>query len=132
MTTPRSKIWFHEYRRNGPRAAESEQLHDEVLNRWSNGCTKSEIAADLEIDKHTVRRITWMARKSGDPRGFAKTKPILQTQMECQSVLELYREQYIVRGLAKAFSLSHSQVETALRSIASELQNQKEPVDANS
>jgi hypothetical protein len=122
MTTPRSKIWFHEFRPGGPRAAESQALHNQVLDLWADHKTKREIATMLEIDIHTVRKITWAARKAGDPRGFAQTKPLLlSTSFSSHSVLDIYREQYIVRGLARAFEVPHAQVEAALRAIADEL-----------
>jgi len=125
MTTPRSKIWFHEFRPGGPRAAESDELHNQVLDMWAKGKTKAEIATMLDIDKHTVRKVTWKARKNGDPRGFAKTEPImLSTSFSSHSVLEIYREQYIVRGLARAFEVPHAQVEAVLRAMRNELETE--------
>jgi hypothetical protein len=117
MPTPRSRIWFHEFRRSGPRFAESQALHEQVLNLWAEGKTKAEIAALLDIDPQTVRKITWRARQAGDERAFARTKPILATTFTSRSVLELYREQYIVRGLAQAFEVPHAQMEELLRAI---------------
>lgn len=122
MTTPRSRIWFHEFRPNGPRAAESADLHNQILDLWAKGKTKAEIAHMLDIDRHTVRKVTWKARKDGDPRGFAKTRPILSTSFSSHSVLDVYQEQYIVRGLARAFEVPHAQVEAILRAIAAELE----------
>lgn len=122
MTTPRSKIWFHEFRPNGPRAAESEELHDLILNMWAQGKTKAEIADMLEIDRHTVRKVTWKARKDGDPRGFAKTERIaMQTSFSSHSVLELYNEQYFIRGLARALTVPHAQIEAIIRTMTDEL-----------
>ena len=123
MPTPRSKIWFHEFRPGGPRAAESEELHNQILDQWANGKTKAEIADMLDIDRHTVRKVTWKARKNGDPRGFAKTQPImLQTSFSSHSVLDVYKEQYVIRGLARAFEVPHAQVEAVLRKLSSELE----------
>lgn len=122
MSTPRSKIWFHEFRPNGPRAAESAELHNQVLDLWAQNRTKAEIADMLNIDRHTVRKITWRARKSGDPRGFRQTKPIvLSTHFSSHSVLEVYQEQYVIRGLARAFEVSHAEVEAVMREIVEEL-----------
>jgi len=121
MTTPRSKIWFHEFRPGGPRASESQELHNQILDLWAQGKTKAEIATMLEIDKHTVRKITWKARKDGDERGFAKTRPVLTTSFSSHSVLDVYQEQYIIRGLARAFEVSHAEMEAVLRRIAGEL-----------
>jgi hypothetical protein len=126
MTTPRSRIWFHEFRPGGPRAAESQALHSQILDLWAAGKTKAEIATMLQIDKHTVRKVTWKARHQGDPRGFARSKPVLSTSFSSHSVLELYREQYIVRGLARAFEVPHAQVEAILRAMTDELKETKE------
>lgn len=123
MPTPRSKIWFHEFRPNGPRAAESQELHNQILDLWAQGKTKAEIASMLDIDRDTVRKVTWKARKNGDARGFAKTQPIMiRTSFKTHSVLDIYKEQYIVRGLARALEVPHAQIEAILRVIAKELE----------
>lgn len=76
MTTPLSKIWFHEFRPGGPRAAESAELHNKILDLWAEGKSKAEIASALQISISTVKKATWRARKKGDPRGYAKSKAI--------------------------------------------------------
>lgn len=123
MTTPRSRIWFYEFRPTGPRAGESAELHSQVLDLWATGRSKTEIARLLEIDKHTVRRITWKARKTGDPRGFARTKPIaVESQVPVEKI---YKEQYIIRGLARALEVPHAVVEAAVRSVVKQLREQE-------
>ncbi len=126
MTTPRSKIWFYEFRPNGPRAAESTDLHNQILDAWAAGATKAEIARMLQIDRHTVRKVTWKARRIGDPRGFAQTKPILLSMGETsQSVLDVYQEQWVVRGLAKAFEIPHASMEAILRNVVEQAKKEE-------
>ena len=125
MTTPRSKIWFYEFRPGCPRAAESADLHNQILDAWAAGATKAEIARMFQVDKHTVRRITWRARKAGDLRGIAQTKPVFSTWFACNKPLKLWREQYIVRGLARAFEMSHSKVYSELCKITKELEQEE-------
>lgn len=126
MTTPLSKIWFHEFRPGGPRAADSAHLHNTVLNLWAEGKSKAEIADALEISISTVKKITWRARKKGDPRGFAKSKAIASAVTSSSSppsdpVLHMATAQYVIRGLARAFGIPHSTVESVLRRLAREL-----------
>lgn len=80
----------------------------------------------LDIDPHTVRKVTWRARCEGDPRGFAKTQPILTTSMSSHSVLEVYKEQWIIRGLARALEIPFAQIESALRNVISEIESKSE------
>jgi transposase-like protein len=122
MPTPRSRLWFYEFRPTGPRAAESAALHHQVLDLWATGLSKAEIASMLDIDPHTVRRITWRARKAGDARGFAKTTPVFANASH--SVQKIYQEQYVIRGLARALEIPHARVEAALRDIAKEMETE--------
>jgi hypothetical protein len=122
----RKPEWFHRYspRNGGDLSAESAALHEAILSQWAEDRSKAEIAHGLQISVGMVRKVVRNARLNQDPRGFAKTKPMLTMGANHTGVLDLYKEQWIIRGLSQRLDVHFTKIEQALREISKEIEGE--------
>jgi transposase len=120
MNVSTRREWFHRYSpRNGGDLAEvSADLHNQILNLWASGIPKSQISVRMGVHVGTIRKAVRAARNNQDPRGFAKAKPLMVVCGRYESVLDLYQEQWVIRGLAEEFGVHFTKVEQAIRKLS--------------
>ena len=121
--TKHSHTWFHRFARNGDLHDVAEKHREEILELWAKGLCKREISTMLDLHRNTVQKIVRQARLNGDKRGFAKTTPLLSAS--CDSVLELRREQWFIRGLASRLEIHFTQAESLIRDVIDEVKHKE-------
>ena len=132
MDAPARKEWFYRYSpRNGGDLAEL-RVYDQVLDMWAEGKTKREICAALNIHVNTVKMIKMRAKHNGDPRAFAQYDKYprgialgakkIGTEFKFKSVLEVWRDQYIVVGMAHKLEIHWTQIEAALTEVITKME----------
>ncbi len=122
--TERRFEWFHRYspRNGGDLAGVSKETHNAILDLWVQRLSKAQIASKLNVSTGLVRKVVRMARLEQDPRGFAKTQPLINTHGQFVGVLELYQQHMIVKGLSEKLDVHFTKVEQAIRETVKEIE----------
>lgn len=120
--TKHSHDWFYRFspRNGGDMQDISATNRETILNAWAEQKTKREISDMTGLHINTVRKIVRNARTAGDPRGFAKTKPLMSAS--CVSVIEMTQQAWFVRGLAERLEIHVTQAESIVRSVIKDME----------
>lgn len=124
MNTIPRREWFYRYSPRNGGDLSALRVRDQVLDMWADGKTKREICEALNIHVSTVRMTMVRARHDGDPRAFAKTKPVLRTEGAICSVLDIHKEQWFIRGLAERLEVHFTKLESAMRETVAEIEKE--------
>lgn len=120
--TKHSHDWFYRFspRNGGDMQDISASNRETILNAWAEQKTKREISGMTGLHVNTVRKIVRDAKMASDPRGFAKSTPLMSAS--CVSVVEMTQQAWFIRGLSEKLEIHFTQAESLIRSVIKDME----------